>query len=549
MKKMLALLLILSVMLSSVSALAEEPRREDMGDLIVLHLYGSYREMGRQQAELLGDDLREVYDYQRADFNHLLSGAGPMGWIFNHVNLPLYTTFTPIGEDSGIHQEMAGMADGLEVSRRDVFRALFSLAGGSTVFAATRSATSDGQAIIGRNVDWNDGFGRRKPLVAIYHPDGDDLNHIFVGWPLVGVPTVGLNEAGLAISLNYFATDPQMSLFFPAWPHRRALQKATTVEEAIQIITKPRRRALSAFLALADAGGDIALVELTPKKCSVFRPEGDWFGHSNHARTDEMIPFDKYRHPDSFHRRHAIEEATQAHLGRIDPKSAIAILRDRTAEKPFANSPSVGNLTVLNASVVHPASRTLWHSTLMQPHAPFGSFVPFTFATDADPPTFPASEALTDGTIELERNEIKTVRDAMELYHAREFDKAREAWDALLATDLETLDKRRLILGSAIAQEAIGDNEGAYAILEQASDEAASFDVRGMALVSRGILADRLGRREDAVGHYEDALEHFASRPEFTAFAPLQDIAKRGLELSQAKEELPISQWDLGVPL
>jgi hypothetical protein len=43
------------------------PRREQRGDLIVLYLYGSYREMGRQQVELLGPLARDIYDLHRAD--------------------------------------------------------------------------------------------------------------------------------------------------------------------------------------------------------------------------------------------------------------------------------------------------------------------------------------------------------------------------------------------------------------------------------------------------------------------------------------------------
>ena len=52
------------------------PRREDHGDLIVLHLYGSYREMGRQHVELLGPLAREVYDLQHRDWMGLAAELG-----------------------------------------------------------------------------------------------------------------------------------------------------------------------------------------------------------------------------------------------------------------------------------------------------------------------------------------------------------------------------------------------------------------------------------------------------------------------------------------
>ncbi|GAB4343238.1 MAG: hypothetical protein Kow0099_21540 [Candidatus Abyssubacteria bacterium] len=543
----MATFLVVCVIVASSAVFAEEPRREDIGDLIVLHLYGSYEEMGRQEAELLEQDLRRVYEYQIENYKDLVADGGLRGRFLNNVIIPLHSALSPLSDGSGLYEEIGGMASGLGVPRRNALRALLSLAAGSTVFAATRSATVDGEALIGRNVDWYDGFGRRRPLVAVYHPDGEELDYIFCGWPLVGVPTVGLNEAGLAISFNFFVTDPQVSLFFPSWPHRRALQKARTVDEAIAIITEPSRRGISAFLVLADAEGDIAMVECTPTKSAVFRPDGDWFGQANHARTPEMIPYDLYRSPDSFQRRAQMEEAVRQHLGTLTPAVAVEILRYRGDER-FANSSTVGNLGVLNPAVVHPASRTLWHSTTMQPHAPFGEFIPFTFDKDSSPPTFAASELLTSGKLEQERKEIQAVRSILELHHAKKFEEARRAWDELLAGKFETLDVRRLVLASAVARDALGDNEGAFAVLEPATAEDAPYDTHALALVSRGILADRLGLRQEAVRHYELALEHLDARPEFTALNNLRDISKRGVERSQGKTRLPIGPWDIGVP-
>jgi hypothetical protein len=548
MRRAIVSLWILLIVVSSGVARAEQPRREDVDDLIVLHLYGSYREMGRQQAELLGPDLREVFEYQLADYRRLLARAGVGGRLFDRLLVPLYSGIAPMAEESGLHEEVAGMAAGLRLPPRQMMRAMLSLSAGSTVFAATRGATADGQALIGRNVDWHDGFGRRRPLVAFYHPEGDDLDYLFVGWPLVGLPTVGLNQAGLAISFNFFVCEPQVSLFFPSWPHRRALQKATTVEEAIRIISEPGRRGIAAFLVLADAEGEIAMVECTPGDCAVYRPDGDWFAQANHARTEPMIPHDRFRHPDSFLRRSGMEDAVRPHLGRLTPSLAAEILRDRGGER-FANGSTVGNLAVLNPAIVHPASLTLWHSTTMQPHAPFGRYVPFTLDPKADPPIFSADESLSSGALDLEREEIEKTRRALELHRREELAEARRTWDALLSTPLRTLDARRLVFGSAGTRDALGDDQGAYDVLEPAADETAPIEVRGTALVARGILADRLGRRERAIEHYRAALELLATRPEFTAFAPLRDIAERGLESSRQATPLPLSPYDTGVPL
>jgi tetratricopeptide (TPR) repeat protein len=461
--------------------------------------------------------------------------------------IPLYSAVAPVKDESSFHEEMGGIASRLGVPRRNVLRALLSLAGGSTVFAATRTATADGQALIGRNVDWGDGFGRRKPIVAIYHPTNGDFDYIFTGWPLVGLPTVGLNEAGLAISLNFFLSEPRFSLLFPSWPHRSVLQKASTVEQAIEMIRKSGRRGLSAFYVLADATGDIAMVEWTPTDLAVFRPDGDWFGQANHARTEQMIQYDQYRHPDSFQRRAAMEAAVRPHVGNLTPELAVHIIRDRSGAA-FANEPSVGNLYVLNPVVVHPASLTLWHSTVMQPHAPYGAFVPFTFSANSNPPTFPAIEAFVSGAFDKERAEIQAGRNAMKLHRDKRFEEARQAWDDLLASGPTTLNLCRLAVGRALTLYALNDPQGAYAALEPAVEPQAPFDVRGPALVSRGILADRLGLRNEAIQHYQAALEHFDSRPEFTTFAPTKETAARGLERPQAKTPLTLSVYDVGLP-
>jgi predicted choloylglycine hydrolase len=166
-----------------------------------------------------------------------------------------------------------------------MLRASFALDAGSTVFLATRSATADGAALVGRNADWGDAGGRRRPVVTHYDPTTGDLAHVAAGWPLLALPVVGLNEAGFALSMNFFDTEPLLQPLGGVWPHRRALQTARSVEDGIRIFLEARERGISTFMVMADAAGDLAMVECTPDRCAVFRPEGDWFGQANHART------------------------------------------------------------------------------------------------------------------------------------------------------------------------------------------------------------------------------------------------------------------------
>ena len=301
-----------------------EPTRQDLGDLIVLDVAGSYEEMGRQQAELLGDDLRRVYEQQRLEHERAVARGGFGDALLDTIGIPLWSGAGGAFEDSHFHEELAGMPAGVGVARRDRMRALLAL-------------------------------GARRPLVVRYRPDNGDLEHLFAGWPLVGLPTVGVNEAGFALSFNDFETDPQVGMLLPQWPHRRALQTARSVEEGIQIFLDAR--GISAFMVMADAAGDLAMVECSPSRCAVFRPDGDWFGQANHARTEGMIPFDRYRSPDSFDRRAGIEAAVARHLPALTPDAPADVLRDRSLH-PWPSASNVANLSVLHAAVVHPASRT-----------------------------------------------------------------------------------------------------------------------------------------------------------------------------------------------
>jgi hypothetical protein len=531
------------------AGVARPPVRRDLGDLIVLELAGSYEEMGRQAAELLGDDLRRVYDWQRRAHDRGVAHGGAAAWLLDRVGIPLWSAIGGAFEDSHFHEELAGMAAGLGLPRRDLLRALLSLGGGSTVFAATRSATADGRALIGRNVDWDDGFGRRRPLVVHVRPTQGDLAHLFAGWPLCGLATVGVNEVGFALSFNYFETDPQVGLLLPQWPHRRALQAARSVEDGIRIFESARERGISTFMVMADAAGDLAMVECTPARCSVFRPDGDWFGQANHARTPEMVPFDRYRSPDSFDRRAGIERAVERHLGRLTPETAASILRDRGSH-PWPNASNVANLAVLNAVVVHPASRTLWHTTTMQPLAPFGAYAGFTLEEGAPPPpTLPADPGLADGAFASERAAVSAAREAAEALGESRFADAAARLEALLAETPQRLDPTRLAVGLGLARFRAGDVAGAAAALEPALAPGAPEDVRITATSLRALCADRLGRREEAASLHAAALALVEAHPEWNVFEKIAALARDGMRESVAEREPEVSLYVLRLPL
>jgi tetratricopeptide (TPR) repeat protein len=540
-------------------AAAAAPSREDHGDLVVLRVEGSYREMGRQQAELLGPLGRAVFDFNRADYARSVAEAGFAARLFDRAGMPIASALLR-RDESGMGEQIAGIASGLGVAPREAMRAGFALDAASTVFVATRSATADGAPLIGRNADWGDAGGLRRPVVTVYRPTNGDLAHAAAGWPLLTLPVIGLNEAGFALSMNFFETEPLLRPFGGSWPHRRALQTARTVEDGIRIFAEAGADiAFACFMAMADASGAIALLECRPGDgCAVFRPVADWFAHANHARSAAMIPHDRYRSPDSFARQRDMENSVGRFLGRLTPELATQVLRDRTGHR-YPNDTSVANLFVLNAAVIAPKDGILWHSTAMQPDAPFGSYVGVSLAQETSAiRVLPAAEREPEARrdeakgILIARSGVQMLRAAVEADDAETrrvaYETAEFAWETLARWTEQPLDPARIALGQALALHGKGDLEGAYAALAPAEASEAPFEARAEGLASRALLADRLGRREEALRLWRATLAHLDSAPEYNVFGGLRRLAEGGLVRPARAGELPIQWWDLGVP-
>jgi hypothetical protein len=549
----------------AASAAAAEPRREDHGDLVVLHVEGTYREMGRQQAELLGPLARENFAFNRADYARSIRAAGFAARLFDRLGMPIASRRLR-GDPSGMGEQIAGIAGGLGVAPREAMRAGFALDAGSTVFVATGNATADGTALIGRNADWGDAGGRRRPVVTVFRPTNGDLAHVSAGWPLLTLPVIGLNEAGFALSMNFFETEPLLQPFGGAWPHRRALQTARSVDDGLRIFHEAGPDiAFACFMAMADASGAIAMVECRPDQgCATFRPSAPWFAHANHARSAAMVPHDRYRSPDSFMRQRGMEHAVESRLGRLTPELATEVLRDRSFGR-FPNDTTVANLFVLNAAVIAPKEGVLWHSIVMQPFAPFGAYVGVSLDRGAEtirglPPAVPspAEEGGEAEAIETARRAVRATRAALETEAAAERNalagEARAIWDGLAAEQPPRLDPARVALGRALALHALGDLAGAYDALAPAAalvpleGRGVPFEARAEGLAARALLADRLERRSEALRLWQATLAHLDSGPEYNVFGPIRALAERGLRGPVRDETLPIAWWDLGVP-
>ncbi|MDO8615600.1 MAG: C45 family autoproteolytic acyltransferase/hydrolase [Dehalococcoidia bacterium] len=483
-----------------------------------------------------------IYDMHRSDWSALIGGFGGLARAADAFLPRFWMAAGPRYDNSGFYKEIRGIADGLRVSRAAAWRGVFgSLGGGTTTLVATRTATADGSAIMAKNSDWPDRNGRRPPMVTHYQPSNGDLHHVVAGWPLTPLGAGGLNQAGLALGLNFFNADQVLALGRPRWPYRRVLQRATTVEEGVRIIVESPNRGISGFVSLADAKGDIAIVECTPGDCEVFRPDGDWFAQSNHARTPKMIAHDRGRSLDSFTRRPAMEAAVTARLGRITPEAASVILRDRSNSK-YVNESVVANAAVFHSVVMHPASRTLWHSTARQPVAPFGKLAPFSpDANGAGAPELPADPLFGSPGMQHEAGVIAEVRRAMRLFDEGDVAAASAIWERFAETGEPLLQPHRLTWARARARWTLGRLEEAEGLLAGLDADAVPFDVRINAVIARAVVADRLGDRPRAVDLYRRGQELFGENRQYNdgLVAPLHKRIAAGLRAPLTRGPFP----------
>jgi hypothetical protein len=152
----------------------------------------------------------------------------------------------------------------------------------------TRTRSATGEPVIAKNFDYPPASSALH-LARTSRPRDGAASIEITKAPLSGCHD-GVNQHGLAVSYNYGhfrgRTAARVSITFLI---QDLLASCRTVGEAIARI-ESRPRAGGALLMLADAGGDIASVELTPDLVAV--RHGDALVHTNHASTEDVIARD-----------------------------------------------------------------------------------------------------------------------------------------------------------------------------------------------------------------------------------------------------------------
>ena len=318
--------------------------------IYIAQLRGSYREMGRQHAELASAVCGDVvFQYMNGLTRKLVAHAVPSIAGPAAALLKRWFHWRNRGALAGdMREHLTGMAEAYGVKPVELeYGILFPdilhyLAGRAFTaltpppmcsgFFACDEATKDGKLLIARNFDF---FGRgvwnTNNAIIVLHPEGGQ-RHCWLGALGVTASGQGFNESGLVVSLHTKFTRDVRSKGEPLFKVvHEVLAHCATVDEAIARITaKPRICGLTIFVADTRAR-TAAAIGFSARHVEVVRPENGVVMRTNHYTSDDMMALEVGPHPwhaNSYGRCQRLSELLQEKQGSLTVDDIPRILSD-----------------------------------------------------------------------------------------------------------------------------------------------------------------------------------------------------------------------------
>ncbi|HOX38918.1 MAG TPA: C45 family autoproteolytic acyltransferase/hydrolase [Candidatus Brocadiia bacterium] len=500
--------------------------------IYIVHLRGSYEDMGRQHAELAlqtcGDVTAQYYnrliEMMIAQEMPLLAGAA--GWALKR----LFHLRNSGSLGVKLRPHLRAFADAFGWDRAEAERIFFvpdivhymiSLAFPSLAaspmcsgFFARDSATRDGKLLVGRNFDFpGRGIWNVNNAVIVARPDGGQA---FCWLGALGVPgsPQGINESGLFICLfTKFISDVRMKGVPVFRLCHDVLAECETLDDAIARITSQPRMCGLTMLVVDTKRRDAAAIGFSANHAEIVRPANDVLARTNHYVTDDMKRFEIAPHPwqmNSKGRFRRVTELLEAKRGVLAVEDIPFILSD--CVDPFEECRRVTGNVVAGSNnaqcvILSPDDDSLWIGNGDYPVAHSELFAGFRIP------------ALLAG--DRENYEIGDLPGAAQLDPTEraalfEYEQAWSAFADGLNRDRAVFHLRRA--AALLPDEVIFPRMAGVLLLKQKKYSQAlpllirntEYDYKNELMkaeshVWAGRCLDLIGRREEALGHYEKA--------------------------------------------
>ena len=254
----------------------------------------------------------------------------------------------------------------------DIGHALQNLAlVGCTSFGTWDAKSQDSTMIIGRNFDFYVGDKFAEDKIVEFQNPTQGYKFMTVTWGGFIGAVSGMNEQGLAVTINAAKTKiPSGSATPVSLVTREILQYAKNISEAVAIAKSRKMFVSESFLVASAADNKAVLIEKTPDALDVYDPQKDFIVCTNHFQSKALVNskenIQQLNESASEYRYERLMELLKTN-GQNTVQKTIAILRDRkglkNADIGMGNEKAINQLIAHHSIVFEPKKLLVWVST------------------------------------------------------------------------------------------------------------------------------------------------------------------------------------------
>jgi len=228
----------------------------------------------------------------------------------------------------------------------------------------------DGSIWMARNFDFyvSDAFAHNK-IISFVEPQ-NGFKYASIGWPgMLGVVS-GMNEKGLAVTINAAKSSIPLKAKLPiSLVVKEILQYAETIDEAIAIAQQKQVFVSESILVASAADNNSVIIELSPKKMGVFQSDEELLICTNHFQSDIFSQDKRNQHhirsSHSAYRCHTIQQFFED-KPQVNQYYLTDLLRKTSGidgrELGYGNEKALNQLMAHHAVIFHPKTRRMWVS-------------------------------------------------------------------------------------------------------------------------------------------------------------------------------------------
>ncbi|MBC7687231.1 MAG: peptidase C45 [Aquabacterium sp.] len=254
----------------------------------------------------------------------------------------------------------------------DIGHALQNLAlVGCTSFGTWDGKSQDSTMIIGRNFDFYVGDKFAEDKIVEFQNPTQGYKFMTVTWGGFIGAVSGMNEQGLAVTINAAKTKmPSGSATPVSLVTREILQYAKNISEAVAIAKSRKMFVSESFLVASATDNKAVLIEKTPDALDVYDPHKDFIVCTNHFQSKGLVNskenIQQINESASEYRYERLMELLKVN-GQNTVQKTINILRDqkglKNADIGMGNEKAINQLIAHHSIVFEPKKLLVWVST------------------------------------------------------------------------------------------------------------------------------------------------------------------------------------------